>query len=260
MQINHRTGAAPTVVERTFGPRKAPQVAPVLVEDTPVPGLVIAPVVRRALLSDGWRFSGEWTVLHAASGLSALGAVGALGHMREAAALLNRPGLDWTRPTSELTASPGVKELLTGLSARVRAAVAESRPAQLRDTSWQVRPPLWVVTLLDSDGKVVETGACRTYTDAESEAVSYGRALDRTAHADWKVEISRGIDPEWELSCAWRPCGDALTDPESGFPFRHPDRAGLVADALEQGWRQLDQRRVLCPVCSDLFTTPLPAY
>ncbi|MER5391906.1 hypothetical protein [Saccharopolyspora sp. NPDC002686] len=246
----------PTVIHQPVGPRSARQQVPTVVEPTPVAGLGVAPRFCGGWVAPRWAFTGEWVLLHLDSGIAAVNVDGAgIGHAREAAELLGVGSVDWTYPAEILTGDPLALDVLRVVGDWVRDAVRENRPVRLHASSWQQIPPPWSVDVLDSRGKVFDSYFCFTYGEAEQFTVELGIDfdLDLSAGSCEDITISRLVDPFWELRCARRGCTAVLLDDEYGIPDRSPNRRALAAIAADESWRQLDERRWLCPACNAQF-------
>ncbi|MEV0698608.1 hypothetical protein AB0I53_11925 [Saccharopolyspora sp. NPDC050389] len=244
----------PTLIEYAFGSRRAPRSVPGIAESTPVPGLVVAPHIKSDFRTGQWRFTGEWSVRHAYSGVLVLGCPGAgLGHAREAAELLARSFVNWTRPAELLWADPFGREVQCETRRQVEAAISEDRPVLLHTTSWRQVPPPWLVDITDTDGEWIESYYCPGYDSAERLAIELGRELGLLAGVRKEITISRLTDPLWELHCARRGCDSVLLNDEYEVPEQTSVRHDLAAAAEDQHWRQLDARRLLCATCNFLF-------
>lgn len=211
-------------------------------EATAAPGLVIVPEMTRRMLLPVWRFTGEWQLRHASSGLRVMPPVdgAGLGHVRDAAALLGEDGFDWTLPVEHIAASGSpYRERSVDIHRRMRSAAAHGCPLRTTATSWRVCPPLWDV--VGPDG-------------SEAAFDRYEHAADFLTRCQIPGCIVRDEHPAWQLHCSWTECHEALIDGEYELTLRVPDRAVLTEQAHEAGWRRLDERRWLCRDCSPLFT------
>ncbi|MEU6264855.1 hypothetical protein [Saccharopolyspora shandongensis] len=248
----------PTLIEYAFGPRRAPRSVPGIAEPTPTPGLVVTPHIKSDYPTGQLRFTGEWCV-RAASGLLVLACRGAgLGHAREAAELLARGGVDWTRPAEVLSAAPLALDVQRETRRQVEAAIREDRPVLLHPTSWRQVPPPWLVDITGDDGEWIESYCSPSYDSAEGLAIELGRELGLLAGVCKEITVSRLTEPLWELHCARRGCDSVLLDDEYEVPEQTAVRHDLTAAAEDQRWRQLDARRLLCHACNFLFRATTP--
>ncbi|MFI0470939.1 hypothetical protein ACH347_43345 [Saccharopolyspora sp. 5N102] len=242
----------------TTTPRRAPRSVPGIAEPTPTPGLVVTPHIEPDYRTEQWRFTGEWCV-RAASGVLVLACQGAgLGHAREAAELLARGSVDWTRPAEVLSAAPLALDAQRTVSRQVEAAIREDRPVLLHTTSWRQVPPPWLVDITHADGEWIESYDCPDYDSAERLAIELGRELGLLAGVCKEITISRLPEPLWELHCARRGCDSVLLNDEYEVPEQTSVRHDLAAAAEDQHWRQIDARRWLCTTCNPLFWAATP--
>ncbi|TDD01283.1 hypothetical protein E1181_25600 [Saccharopolyspora terrae] len=231
-----------------------------IVEPTPVPGLAVAPRLRRDIVTGQWRFTGQWGLVHVASGCQVFSGVtgGAPGHVRDAAVILGEYGIDWTLPAAELRDQYGVRETVRAVACELERAVEDGRPVCPKVSSWRRCTPAWQVVLRDAEGNEVEAYADVTYADAEDVAVELGVAHGlhdpsqrRGAVVD--ITVQRGVDSEWELACAHRDCPEVLAYFDPVGPVRLANRALLEEMATADEWRRIDERRWLCPDCHPLY-------
>ncbi|WP_433868452.1 hypothetical protein [Saccharopolyspora sp. CA-218241] len=224
----------------------------VTVVEHAIPGLGISPQLRKDLADGAWRFTGGWNLVHTGSGRCVLPLFTPvnLGPLREAAALLAH--FDWTLPAEVLRATPGLQEEAYALGTRVTAAAAYGCPLNTTETSWMVQPPSWHVTLTDLTGEPVGGVFCSNYGDAEATAVELG-SYEGLGGAFADITISRENDHEWRLRCCRYDCGVVLESDEGVAQVSTADRDQLVVYAADLGWRQLDDRRLLCPACSTAY-------
>ncbi|MEV6226526.1 hypothetical protein AB0L88_01385 [Saccharopolyspora shandongensis] len=248
----------PVVVDLPVGFRGTRErvYSPTVVDPTAAPGLVIAPANNMAY-HVRWGFTGEWALLHVGSGLPAIGAIwgAGLGHVREAASLLADTGIDWTASRDALGATPRVRELAIRVHEQVSDAVRQARPVRLRESSWHLVPPGWLALVVEPGGEKWACAALTTYTDAENLVIRHGVG---DVLPGYDLEICRESEPNWALRCARQHCRNELLDDEEYGPLQDTDRREIEAEAREQGWRHLDDRRLLCPDCSHQFQPTRP--
>lgn len=231
-----------------------------IVEPTSVPGLAVAPRLRRDIVTGQWLFTGQWGLIHVESGCQLfIGVTGcALGFVRDAAVILGKYGIDWTLSAAELRAQDGVRETVRAVGDEVDLAVQEGRPVCPKASSWRRCAPAWQVVLHDAQGDEIEAYADVTYVDAEDGAVELGNAHglhDPSQRRGVVVDITvqRGVDSEWELTCAHPDCPEVLAYHDPSGPVRLANRAHLAEMAAADEWRRIDERRWLCPACHPLY-------
>ncbi|MGW1678542.1 hypothetical protein [Saccharopolyspora sp. NPDC002376] len=243
------TPTTPTVIDHLFGPLATPVPGPV--EASSAAGLVVAPRISREPGEGQWCFTGEWQVVHAASGHVVAWLIDAgLGHAREAADILGRGRTDWTQPAELLRTDPLALDAVESLREQTTPAILEHRPVLLHDTSWRQIPPPWSVAMVDTAGDFFDGSCCWTYAQAERLALQLGNLYVGDTDESFDLTISRLSDPFWELHCARRGCDEVLCD---DFPEISPHREEVASSAESDNWRQLDNRRWLCTACSRLF-------
>lgn len=254
----HSSTATPMVIEHCMD--RGPVTG--IVEPTSVPGLVVAPRVERTLGGSQWRFTGRWSVVHAASGKLVFRAPDAsLGQARELAEMLGEYDLDWTRTGQEIVDDDAARKAADEVARLAYDALEQGRPIRLVASSWRQCPPPWLVTALNREQEVLDGYFCSNYPDAERMAIELAGDLKLdVATADkpwliagWDVTVSRSEEPVWELGCAVEGCPEVLVDGEYDGPVRHTGRAWLSEIATADYWLALDERRWLCPECRDLY-------
>ncbi|MEV6880197.1 hypothetical protein [Amycolatopsis sp. NPDC051128] len=208
-------------------------------EATPVPGLLLVPHVAGEPL----RYTGNWRLVHAASGLCVCPAV-PIVYAREAALWYARAGVDWDRPGAVVASDPGAQKAFSALIVELEEARHGRRPLVFARTSWVDWPPMWRIWR----GGKPDPGAFRAYADAAALA---GRGGE-------DAQIRRDASsPGWALRCAAASCGDGdawFTDGWDGFTGPAiGGRSGIERDARADGWRDHERNHWICASCTSQY-------
>ncbi|MEV6832838.1 hypothetical protein [Amycolatopsis sp. NPDC051102] len=212
-------------------------------EATPVPGLLLAPHVAGEPL----RYTGNWRLVHAGSGLSVCPAV-PIAYAREAAQWYARTGINWDRPGADLADDPAAQRLFSALITELEDARHDRRPLIYARTSWVTWPPLWRAWR----GGTPDDEGFLTYADAAALAEDLG------CGADDEAQIRRDThSPGWALRCAAPSCGDGhawFFDGWDAYTTPHiAGRAEIERDARAVGWREHDRHHWVCSDCTDQY-------
>ncbi|WP_103338747.1 hypothetical protein [Amycolatopsis sp. CA-126428] len=211
-------------------------------EATEVPGLLLSPHVA----GDPLRYTGDWRLVHAASGLSVCPAV-PIAYAREVAQWYARAGIDWNRPGRVIADDPAAQRVFLALITDLEDARYEHRPLVYARTSWVHWPPLWRIWRSgtpDPDGFY-------TYADAAAPAESAGRG-------DGDAQIRRDTSsPGWALQCAAPGCCDGYAWFIDGWDGDSEpvigERSGIERDARDVGWRDHDRHHWICSRCAGQY-------
>ncbi|KDN23206.1 hypothetical protein [Amycolatopsis rifamycinica] len=217
--------------------------APAVGETTAVPGVLLTPLAHGEPL----RFTGEWCLTHAATGLRVSPPASYL-HTVEAVEWLRRTGLDWDRPVEALHADAELEAAYAALNYAVWDACREHRPLLPARTSWVDWPPLWRIR----HHSRVAVARYLTWDDAadyaETACTAPGGALQPDA-----VIYRDTVSPGWALRCASIACTDTswLIDwCDEGEGPALGTRAELAVLAVEDGWHAHPGGHWTCPECT----------
>ncbi|SEB48633.1 hypothetical protein SAMN04489727_2158 [Amycolatopsis tolypomycina] len=213
---------------------------PVAGETTAIPGVLLVPHVTGEPL----RYTGNWRLVHAASGLCVCPAA-PIAYAREVAQWYEQAGIDWDRPGAVIADDPATQRTYLALITDLQDARHEHRPLVYARTSWVPWPPQWRIW---QDGKP-DPGGFDTYADAAAMAECAGPG-------DGDAQIRRDTtSPGWALRCAAPSCRDRhawFFDGWDAYTTPHvAGRNAIERDARAVGWREHDPQHWVCSTCTD---------